>query len=166
MDFRIAHHFTLDISIIQNLAPFSANEQVMVGNGKKIPIFHYGNSLLFFSFSPLKSNNIFHALALSNNILSVFRLCTDNIAFVEFYPNFFLVKDQVLKKVLQQGQLVNGLYQVSLASKPPTSSLSKVFLSNTQDANLWHHRLGHFNSKIVKRVLNLCNSNITKSLQF
>ena len=71
MDSRVAHHFTLDISMIQNTAPFIANEQVMVGNGKKIPIFHYGHSLLSFYFSPLKLNNILHALAFSNNILSV-----------------------------------------------------------------------------------------------
>ena len=79
--------------MIENTAPFTTNEQVMVGNGKKIPIFHYGNFLLYFSFSPLKLNNILHALAFSNNILSVSRLCANNIAFVEFYLNFFLVKD-------------------------------------------------------------------------
>ena len=93
MDSRVAHHFTLDISMIQHTTPFTANEQVMVGNGKKIPIFHYGNSLLSLYFSHLKLNNILHALGFSNNILSVSRLCADNIAFVEFYPNLFLVKD-------------------------------------------------------------------------
>ena len=137
MDFRATHHFTLDISMVQNPAPFVSNEQVMVGNGKKILIYHYGNSLLSLSFSPLKLNNILYASTLSNNLLSVSRLCANNIIFVEFYPNFFLVKNQVSKKVLLQGQLVNDLYHVSLASKSPlTSSRSKVFLSNTQKANL------------------------------
>ena len=133
----------------------------MVGNGKKLPISHSENSLLSFSSSPLKLNKILHALSLSNNLLSVFRLCVDNIAFMEFYPDFFLMKDQVSKKVILQGQLVNSLYQVSSASKPPTSNLSIIFLSSTQEANLWHHGLGHSNSKIVTRVSILYNSSIT-----
>ena len=155
MDSRVTHHFTPDISMIQNLAPFIGNEQVMVGNGKKIPISHYGNSLLFFSSSPLKLNNILHAPALSNKIISVSKLCADNTTFVEFYHDFFLVKDQVSKKVLLQGQLVNGLYQVSAASKPPISSLSKVFLFSTQETNLWHHRLGHFSRCVLTRLARL-----------
>ena len=77
----------------------------------KIPISHSGNSLLSFSSSsPLKLNDILYAPTLSNNLLSVSRLYADNTAFVEFYLDFFLVKDQVSKKVLLQGQLVNGLY--------------------------------------------------------
>ena len=111
MDFGATHHFTPDISMIQNPTPFIGNEQVMVGNGKKIPISHSGNSLLSFSSSsPLKLNDILYAPTLSNNLLSVSRLYADNTAFVEFYLDFFLVKDQVSKKVLLQGQLVNGLY--------------------------------------------------------
>ncbi|WKA13353.1 hypothetical protein VitviT2T_030658 [Vitis vinifera] len=128
---------------------------VMVGNGKKIPISHYGNSLLSFSSSPLKLNNILHAPALSNKIISVSKLCADNTTFVEFYHDFFLVKDQVSKKVLLQGQLVNGLYQVSEASKPPISSLSKVFLFSTQETNLWHHRLGHFSRCVPTQLARL-----------
>ena len=76
--------------MIQNIAPFTSNEQVMVGNGKKIPISHSGNFLLSFSSSPFKLNNILHAPALSNNLLSVSRLCVDNTTLWNYILTFFL----------------------------------------------------------------------------
>ena len=71
-----------------------------MGNGKKLPISHMGNSTLHTPFFSLLLKNILYTSALSNNLLSVTKLCSDNRAFVEFHSNFFLVKDQVTKRVL------------------------------------------------------------------
>ena len=100
MDSRATHHFTPDVNMIQSPTTFQGTDQVMVGNGKKLPISHIGNSILRTSSSSLFLKNILHTHTLSNSLLSVTKLCSDNRVFVEFHSNFFLVKDQVTKKVL------------------------------------------------------------------
>lgn len=90
---------------------FQGKDQVMVGIGEKIFISHVGNVLLPFFSSPFTLKHIFHTLTLSNNLLSVIKLYYDNRVFVEFYPNYFLVKE-VIKKVPLQGQLDHGLNRV------------------------------------------------------
>ena len=161
MDFGATHHFTPDIYMMQNPNLYQGTDRVMVGNGKKLPISHIGNSTLHTPFSTLLLKNILHTPALFNSLLSITKLCSDNRAFVEFHSNFFLVKDQVTKKVLLQGQLDHGLYKVSpVPSKSSSNFYSPSpasFLSKSQAANLWHKRLGHASSKVVSTVLSLCN---------
>jgi len=47
--------------------------------------------------------NILHVPEAQKNLISVHRLATDNNAFLEFHPNYFLVKDQDTKKVILEG---------------------------------------------------------------
>lgn len=77
--------------MLQNHISFQGTDQVMVGNGKKFSISHVGNALLPFFGSPLTLKHILHTPTLSNNLLSITKLCFDNKAFVEFYPDYFLV---------------------------------------------------------------------------
>ena len=126
-----------------------------VGNGKKISISHVGYATLPTSSpNPLFLNHVLHTPAISNNLLSVTKLCSDNRAFVEFFPTYFLAKDQVTKKVLLQGQLEHGLYKVHSPTSIPKSTFSnsQVFIASIKDPNLWHRRLGHPSLPIVKKV--------------
>ena len=45
--------------------------------------------------------------------INVNRCCIDNNAFIEFHLTFFLVKDQLSKKVLMQGHLEKVFYKLS-----------------------------------------------------
>ena len=101
---------------------------MIVGNGKQIPMFNDGTK--FFS-STLKIFHlkVFHVPYHTVNLISVFKFYADNDAFFEFHPKFFLVKDQVTKKVLLQGHLKNGLYEFS---PPPVSPPVAFFTSSLE----------------------------------
>jgi hypothetical protein len=49
-------------------------------------------------------------LSAHKNLVSVHRLAKDNKAFLEFHPTFFLIKDQVSKRVILHGRCEGGLY--------------------------------------------------------
>ncbi|KAL5846328.1 hypothetical protein ACOSQ3_009852 [Xanthoceras sorbifolium] len=76
------------------------------------------------------------------------------------------VMDQVSKRVLLQGHLEKGLYRLQSTTTLNKHSTSNLFspsslaitcLAQSNDANLWHNRLGHHFFNIVKKVLNNCN---------
>ena len=72
---------------------FQGSNQVMVGNGKTLHISHVGHGTLPKQHSSLQLRNILHTLHFSNNLLCVSKLCYDNHTFIEFYPQFYIVKD-------------------------------------------------------------------------
>ena len=61
------------------------------------------------SFYPTFRNfhlkKVYHVFHLTTNLISVSKFCTNDNVFFEFHPKLFLVKDQVLRQVLLQGQL-------------------------------------------------------------
>lgn len=125
---------------------------MIVGNGKGITILN-----LEISQYPLLPNfhlkHVLYTLKISKKLISVNRLCTDNNAFIEFHSTFFLVKDQLSKKVLMQEHLEQGLYKLinfpghynsfEAQTSSNTSSPTSVFLSQNESSSLWHERLGH-----------------------
>lgn len=100
MDSDATHHFTPNCNIMNFVTPYYEHKQVLVGDGKSYPIFHVGHAMLPTSPTLLHLTNILHSLSLAHNLISVTKLCIDNRGFVEFHPNFSLVKDQVMKKTL------------------------------------------------------------------
>ena len=112
MDSGATHHFTLDINMLDTVAPFSGSDWVIIGIGKQLCISHLGTAKLPSLYSPLVLHQVYHTPKFSNNLISVRKLCSDNKVFIEFYATHFLVKDQVSKRVILQGQLDNGLYKV------------------------------------------------------
>ena len=49
-DARVTHHLTKNSMPFTNLRPYSGSDQVTVGNGHSIPMFHTGNMFLSHSF--------------------------------------------------------------------------------------------------------------------
>ena len=94
LDLGATHHFTPDYSKLTSATPFTRSDQVAVGDGKKISISHVRYVALPNSSHSLLLNHICHTPIISNNLISVSKLCRDNKAFVEFHPDYFLVKDQ------------------------------------------------------------------------
>ena len=126
MDSGATHYFTLDINMLDIVTPFSGLDQVTVRNGKQLCISHLGTTKLPSSYSPLVLHQVYHTPKISNNLISVTKLCYDNKVFVEFYATHFLVKDQASKGVLLQGQLDNGLYKVLSSCCSSASFPSRV----------------------------------------
>ncbi|TYG44910.1 hypothetical protein ES288_D11G132600v1 [Gossypium darwinii] len=82
----------------------------------------------------------------------------------------FHIQDSMTQEILLTGRIHNGLYQFSMSddSIPITyhSSTAQVeFLTQTANNEfflLWHKRLGHPSSTVVKNVLNKCRVNMNK----
>ena len=124
MDLGATHHFTPDINILDTVTPFSGSDQVTIVNGKQLYISHPGTAKLPFSYSLLVLHQVYHIPKISNNLISVTKLCCDNKVLVEFYATHFLVKNQVSKRVFFQGQLDNGLYKVQSSCSHSVISFS------------------------------------------
>ena len=112
MDSGATHRFTPNITQLDSPIPYHSTEQVIVGDGKQLLFSHIDYVSLATSSKPLLLHKTLCTLSLTHNLISDTRLCTNNRAFIEFYPLLFLVKDQFMKKVLFQGHLENGLYKV------------------------------------------------------
>jgi len=120
-----------------------------------------------------KLNKLLHVPSISKNLLSVSQFAQDNVVFFEFHSHLCLVKSQGTNKVLLQGVVgADGLYSfhnikiqdhrpqllstTSTANKESTVTSSSGF-SSPSTVNLWHARLGHPNSHVLKLVLDECN---------
>jgi len=86
------------------------------------------------------------------NLVSVHRLALDNSAYLEFHPNFVLVKDQATKNTILRGPCHGGLY-----SLPSNSPLKQAFGVTRPSFERWHNRLGHPSRSIVSKVVSNYN---------
>ena len=179
-------HCTPDENHLLNKMNYQGKDKIYVGNGAGLSISSTGSNSFYANKHTLVLKNILHIPRITKNLLSVSKFVKDNDVLIEFHPNVCLVKDRSSKKVLLQGALKKGLYEFGLPLKTtngsrPTndqsthgnySCLSSVhsFKSNkcvnslvntaTEDTtsvlHMWHKRLGHPSSQIVKSVMNQC----------
>jgi hypothetical protein len=94
-------------------------------------------------------NNVLYVLEASKIFASVLCLTYDNHAFIEFHPNYFLVKDQATKKIVLGGNCEGGLYPLKsrLSSNKVTCGIVK------SSSARWHSRLGRPTFAVVDQVL-------------
>ena len=155
-DIRATHHLAQDIETLSDVQAYKGNKQVIVGNGKKLPILHIGSKFFLSTFRNFHLKKVYHVSHLTTNLISVSKFCTNDNVFFEFHPKLFLVKDQVLRQVLLQGQLKNGLYEFPhLTDDAPTVFYTPTMLNIT--SSLWHSRLGHPTDDIMTKALNSFN---------
>ena len=142
----------------------------MVSNGKNIDISHVGHVHFSTAIKPVHLKNVLHTPKIAKQLISVTKICCDNQAYVEFFPTHFLVKDQLSKKVLLQGNLENGLYKLNPLDPSSTTSSESLailslsssnpvqsFLAHSNNVVPWHNRLGHPASRVVSQVMKSCN---------
>jgi len=103
-------HITSNLGQLHAKEKYSGSEQIHTANGVGMGIKHIGHSVFSSSARDLHLNNILHVPEAKKNLISVHRFTTDNRTFLEFYPNYFLVKDQETKQILLQGKCKGGLY--------------------------------------------------------
>ena len=80
-DTGATHHLARDIKTLSDVQAYKGNEQVIVGNGKKLPILHTGSK--FFSSTSINFHlkKVYHVSHLTTNLISVSKFCTDNNVF-------------------------------------------------------------------------------------
>jgi hypothetical protein len=141
LDTGATDHLTSDLERLHVHERYRGKDQVQVANGSCLSISHIGHSNLTGS-SLLHLKDILHVPRIRKNLLSVYRLVSDNDVFVEFHRHFFYVKDKVTKKILLHGRSRGGLYPIPFDKASSTISRqasASVKVSSSQ----WHQRLGH-----------------------
>ena len=76
----------------------------MVGDGNNVRITHIGFTTLKSCDSTFKLNNILCALNIKKNLLTISHFCSHNNTFINFFLDFFLVKDLTIDASLVQGR--------------------------------------------------------------
>jgi hypothetical protein len=166
MDSGATDHYTNDMDRMSFHERYLGKDQVQVANGTGLSIAHVGHSSLASSSRSLALRNILHVPEISKNLLSVYRLVSDNDIFIEFHKYFFCVKDKATRNVILRGRSRGGLYPIPFdrASLQGRHASSSVKISPSQ----WHQRLGHPSNKIVQSIVrsnNLpCSSNFESSI--
>ena len=152
MDTGATDHITSDLEKLSFREKYHGGDQVHAANGSGMEIVHVGQSTLRTPDSNLHLNRILHIPATHKNLLFVHRLTNDNNVFVEFHPNHYAIKQEQTKRTLLTGRCKGGLYP--LRSSTNNSSPNKQALGAVKPScSLWHHRLGHASTSVVKQIL-------------
>jgi len=140
-------HITGELEKLSMKEKYKGKDQIRAANGAGMNISHIGHAIISTPNSNLKLNRILHVPAADKNLISVHRLTSDNHAYLEFYPNHFLVKDQATKRTLFEGRCRNGLYPI------PSAHLKEALGATRSSPDLWHYRLGHLGSEALSKLI-------------
>lgn len=116
-----------------------------------LPIFNTGSGIIpLSSNSPLKLNNVLHVPQISDKLLFVQKLASDNDCTISFNANSFYIQDNPTRQVIHQGFTENGIYPIQVASsiKHFTVALHSVKSS----VSTWQIRLGHLANKTMYHI--------------
>ena len=144
LDSGASHHITNELDQLHLTAPYHGKDHLFVGDGTALPISHTGKTKLTSNNHTLHLNTVLHVPNISRKLLSVSQLCSTNPISVEFFSNYFHVKDLRTKVPLLTGPLKEGLYHFPSASPP------QAFTTTT--AYPWHHILGHPSSQVLHHL--------------
>jgi hypothetical protein len=141
-------HITPDFTHLQASAPYQGTDQLLVGNGQGLPITHTGTSVLPTATGSLMLKHALCVPSITKNLLSVQKCAADNNVYFEFWPSYFLIKDQVTNQVLLKGPSENGVYALPV---------KQAMVATVPSFDDWHARLGHPNSRLLAKVLSQSN---------
>ncbi|GJU99551.1 hypothetical protein Tco_1328822 [Tanacetum coccineum] len=149
-------HVAQDISHFDNHEPYYGEDALHVGNGKGLPILHIGSTRFYSPSKTFSLSNILHVPQITQNLLSVQKLCHDNNVFFEFHSTLFAVKDTSTRITLLTGPSNNGLYSFC---PPQIRQVPKVaFIAVRASSTIWHQRLTTRNLTFTDRFSDGRNS--------
>jgi len=102
---------------------------------------------------------------ITQNLLSVHRLCLDNNCRLIFDALCFWIQDKATWRILYKELCNNGLYPIH-SFLPATSQQpyqATAYLGQLVQSTLWHHRLGHPTNNIVSLILNKAHVYVSKT---
>ncbi|KAI3427490.1 Protein kinase domain-containing protein [Psidium guajava] len=127
IDSGATHYVTSRVDDLQFVTPYQGQSTVIVGNGNVILISHVGYKSISRHPSPLHLNNVLCVPKISNRLISVSKLYSDNNAFVEFHPDCFCVKTKHPSAYFSKGQC-NRVSIMSELQQSPLPCHSQVIL--------------------------------------
>ena len=129
--------------------PYGGDEDIIIGDGKGLPITHTGSTTLNSDFTTFTLDDVLCAPHIKRNLISVSQFCKYNNTSIEFFPDSFLVKDLSTGASLVQGPNKDNIYEW-----PSTSRITQptVHSSVAAPVDVWHRRLGHPSNLIQQKL--------------
>ncbi|KAH0635920.1 hypothetical protein KY285_035606 [Solanum tuberosum] len=134
VDSSASHHVTQDLQNLSLHSKYDGSEDVMLGDGKSHKITHTGSTLLPSSSTPLNLSNVLCVPHMKKNLISVYKLCSDNHVSVDFSPYSFVVKDYCTGAPLVAGKPKGGVYPWPSNSTLEAISNAQVNTTSTTTA--------------------------------
>jgi hypothetical protein len=164
-DSGATHHITSKLNNMTVRDKYRGTDRVNTAGGHGMPISHVGHSIVRTPAQNFHLTNVLHVPHASKNLLSVHRFTLDNRVFIEFHPFFFLIKDQVTRRILHRGRCVGGLYPL-ISSLMSSSSSKHACVAAKPSQARWHSRLGHPSLAIVRQIVSKNKLHIVLSPEF
>jgi len=143
---------TTNLSNLMINFEYDGTDEVVMGDGSGLPVFHIG------SLSLKSSNHVFHLCntlcvpTIHKNHISVHHFIKHNNVYIEFHPTYFLVKNRITGAILLKGECEDGVYPFpEHLPSTKTNIIAYVHKRTTPDG--WHRRLGHPSSKLVHHII-------------
>jgi hypothetical protein len=137
LDSGASHHMTSDLQNLSLHSEYGGNENIMVGDGKTIPISHIGSTLLSTTNDKFHLNSVLCAPRISQNLISISKFCSHNNTSIEFFSDFFLMKDLSTGTSLVRGRNEGNL-DVWPKSTLSNTTTPKTYTSSTSHPQLFH----------------------------
>ena len=185
VDSGASHHATSDLAALTLHEPYTACDNVIIGDGSGLSIANIDSFSLTYLLTPLLFSNVLHVHVMSKNLISVSALYADNPINVMFFDSFFQVQEHHTGVPLVRMQSMEGVYYWPKSIPLPSFALalSSSFRSWLSAIFMWHNRLGHSSLPIFLKFLsylsisfpkehlysfscNSCNINISHKLPF
>ena len=110
VDSGASHHITTDLANLSFHSPYTASDQLVIGDGSGLHISHTGSVSLPTCSAPLLLTNVLYVPSMSRNLISVSALCATNRVEVVFFESHFQVQDRRTGAIIIQGERRDGLY--------------------------------------------------------
>lgn len=120
-DTDAADHITGELEKLSVKNKYHGGDQIHAANGSGRDISHISHTTVHTPNRDIHLNIVLYVPQAKKNLISVYRLATNNSAFLEFHPEFFLIKDRATKNILLKGRCHKGLYPLpapSIKHKP------------------------------------------------
>jgi histone deacetylase 1/2 len=154
VDSGATDHITGELEKLSFRNKYHGGDNVHAADGAGMNIAHVGRCTVHCPSRDFHLNRVLHVPQAHKSLCSVNRFTRDNNVFLEFHPDYFLIKEQETRKVLHRGKCENGLYPLHDSNKQVfVSSNKRVFGATKLPSSVWHQRLGHASSRVVKQVL-------------
>ncbi|XP_074377296.1 uncharacterized protein LOC141718814 [Apium graveolens] len=156
LDSGVTDHITPHFKLLTDV--YAITTVLHLSNGCHTPVTHAGTVHLH---KNIVLTDVLYVPTFTYNLLSIPKLTSTNSCAIVFNSNAYYIQDHILKKIIEIGELQEGLY---LFHNPAVShkSLSVIPLSKSQalcnsvpspsvtNSLLWHARLGHPSISSIK----------------
>ena len=117
-----------------------------------------GSSKFHINSTHFKLNDILHVPLITKNLLSIHKFTSDNNVYVEFHPNFCMVKDIQTHQQLMRGEHKDGLYLLHFLQNRSS------YIGEKASPETWHNRLGHPHFRVLQNILNKYGLTLTHKI--